>query len=30
VVITHDLTVAKRIPRIVHIADGILTEGESR
>ena len=30
VVITHDLTVAKRIPRIVHIADGVLTEGEAR
>jgi putative ABC transport system ATP-binding protein len=26
VVITHDLTVAKRIPRIVRIADGVLTE----
>lgn len=29
VVITHDLTVARRIPRIVRIADGILTEGEA-
>jgi putative ABC transport system ATP-binding protein len=26
VVITHDLTVARRIPRIVRIADGVLTE----
>ncbi len=27
IVITHDLNVARRIPRIVRIADGILTEG---
>ncbi|MEI6167121.1 MAG: ABC transporter ATP-binding protein [bacterium] len=27
IVITHDLHVAQRIPRIVRIADGILTEG---
>lgn len=27
IVITHDLTVARRIPRIVRIADGILSEG---
>jgi putative ABC transport system ATP-binding protein len=29
IVITHDLHVAQRIPRIVQIADGVLTEGES-
>ena len=29
IVITHDLTVAQRIPRIVRIADGVLTERES-
>lgn len=28
IVITHDLNVARRIPRIVKIADGVLTEGE--
>ncbi len=27
IVITHDLTVARRIPRIVRIADGLLSEG---
>lgn len=30
VVITHDLSVAKRIPRIVRIADGMLTEEAAR
>lgn len=28
IVITHDLNVARRIPRIVKIADGVLTEGD--
>jgi ABC-type lipoprotein export system ATPase subunit len=29
-VITHDLAIAKRIPRVVQLADGVLTEGRAQ